>query len=426
MAERLLEVKGLKTHFFTDEGVVRAVDGIDLHINKGETLGIVGESGSGKSVTALSVMRLIPQPPGRIVQGQIVYNGRNLLDLTPAQMRKIRGKEIAMIFQEPMTSLNPVFTVGEQIAESVRLHMGLDRSAALAHALRMLELVEIPAAVHHRHLVDHLRDDAEVVRDQQDRHPEPLAQLLHQLEDLRLHGHVERRRRLVRDQELRVAGERHRDHHALAHAARELVRIVVDALLRRRDPDELQHLDRPRHGVLLAEPLMQLHRLGDLIADGEDRVQRRHGLLEDHRDVVAADLLELPLLEHGEITALEEDARAFRDPAGPVDQAHHRQRGHGLAAARLADDAERAPRRDLEVDPVDGAEEAVAGVEAGAEVLDGQQRRHARLAFGAWAGAGTSMWASSCASTISGSRVCRAASSSRCSSTVSSKLRKRS
>jgi ABC-type dipeptide/oligopeptide/nickel transport system ATPase component len=122
MAERLLEVKGLKTHFFTDEGIVRAVDGIDLYINKGETLGIVGESGSGKSVTALSVMRLIPQPPGRIVQGQISYNGKNLLDLSPAQMRKIRGKEIAMIFQEPMTSLNPVFTVGEQIAEAVRLH----------------------------------------------------------------------------------------------------------------------------------------------------------------------------------------------------------------------------------------------------------------------------------------------------------------
>jgi len=116
MADRLLDVKGLKTHFFTDEGVVRAVDGVDLYINRGETLGVVGESGCGKSVTALSVMRLIPQPPGRIVEGQINYNGKNLLDLTPAQMRKIRGKEISMIFQEPMTSLNPVFTVGEQIA----------------------------------------------------------------------------------------------------------------------------------------------------------------------------------------------------------------------------------------------------------------------------------------------------------------------
>src|SRR5262249_37736031 len=125
MAERLLDVRGLKTHFFTDEGVVRAVDGVDLYINKGETLGVVGESGCGKSVTALSIMRLIPQPPGRIVEGSITYSGRNLLELSPAQMRKIRGKEISMIFQEPMTSLNPVFTVGEQIAEAVPLHEGL-------------------------------------------------------------------------------------------------------------------------------------------------------------------------------------------------------------------------------------------------------------------------------------------------------------
>ena len=122
MAERLLDVRGLKTHFFTDEGVVRAVDGVDFYINKGETLGVVGESGCGKSVTALSIMRLIPQPPGRIVEGSITYDGKNLLDLSPAAMRKIRGKEISMIFQEPMTSLNPVFTCGEQIAEAIRLH----------------------------------------------------------------------------------------------------------------------------------------------------------------------------------------------------------------------------------------------------------------------------------------------------------------
>src|SRR5262245_62905319 len=101
MAERLLEVKGLKTYFFTDGGVVRAVDGVDLHINKGETLGIVGESGSGKSVTALSIMRLIPQPPGRIVEGTINYNGKNLLELPPPQMRKIRGKEIYINLKEP-------------------------------------------------------------------------------------------------------------------------------------------------------------------------------------------------------------------------------------------------------------------------------------------------------------------------------------
>ena len=141
MAERLLDVKSLKTYFFTDEGVVRAVDGVDLYINKGETLGIVGESGSGKSVTALSIMRLIPTPPGRIVAGTINYNGRNLLELPPAQMRKIRGKEISMIFQEPMTSLNPVFTVGEQIAEAVRLHEGLGRRDAMDKTVEMLKLV---------------------------------------------------------------------------------------------------------------------------------------------------------------------------------------------------------------------------------------------------------------------------------------------
>ncbi|HEY7365006.1 MAG TPA: ABC transporter ATP-binding protein [Methylomirabilota bacterium] len=144
MAERLLEIKNLKTHFFTDEGVVRAVDGVDLYIEKGETLGIVGESGCGKSVTALSVMRLIAQPPGRIVAGQIVYNGRNLLELSPAEMRKIRGKDIAMIFQEPMTSLNPVFTVGEQIAEAIRLHERLGRRDAMDKTVEMLRVVHIP------------------------------------------------------------------------------------------------------------------------------------------------------------------------------------------------------------------------------------------------------------------------------------------
>src|SRR2546427_9191252 len=146
MAERLLEVKGLKTYFYTDEGVVRAVDGIDFHINKGETLGIVGESGSGKSVTALSVMRLIPQPPGRIVEGTIHYRDKNLLELPPAQMRKIRGKEISMIFQEPMTSLNPVFTVGEQIAEAIPLHQHLGRRDAMDKTAELLKIGHTPNA----------------------------------------------------------------------------------------------------------------------------------------------------------------------------------------------------------------------------------------------------------------------------------------
>jgi peptide/nickel transport system ATP-binding protein len=146
MVERLLDVKNLKTYFFTDEGVVRAVDGVDLYIEKGETLGVVGESGCGKSVTALSIMKLIPSPPGKIIEGEILYNGRNLVDLPAGQMRKIRGKEISMIFQEPMTSLNPVFTCGEQIAEALRLHEGLGRRAAMDKTVEMLKLVHIPNA----------------------------------------------------------------------------------------------------------------------------------------------------------------------------------------------------------------------------------------------------------------------------------------
>ena len=146
MAERLLDVKNLKTYFFTDEGIVRAVDGVDLYIEKGETLGVVGESGCGKSVTALSIMKLIPSPPGKIIEGKILYNGTNLVDLPAGQMRKIRGKEISMIFQEPMTSLNPVFTCGEQIAEALRLHEGLGRRAAMDKTVEMLKLVHIPNA----------------------------------------------------------------------------------------------------------------------------------------------------------------------------------------------------------------------------------------------------------------------------------------
>jgi peptide/nickel transport system ATP-binding protein len=139
----LLDVRGLETRFATDRGVVRAVDGVSLHINAGETLGIVGESGSGKSVTALSIMRLIRQP-GRIAAGEVCYNGVNLLDVSAEKMRAIRGKEIAMIFQEPMTSLNPVFTVGEQIAESIREHEHLSRRDAADKSIEMLRVVRIP------------------------------------------------------------------------------------------------------------------------------------------------------------------------------------------------------------------------------------------------------------------------------------------
>ena len=146
MAEPLLSVRNLKTYFYTDEGVVRAVDGMAYDLHKGETLGIVGESGSGKSVHALSIMRLIPSPPGKIVDGEILFEGRNLLKLSDEQMRRIRGNRIAMVFQEPMTSLNPVLTIGEQIAEAVILHQRLDKRAAWERAIEMLERVKIPSA----------------------------------------------------------------------------------------------------------------------------------------------------------------------------------------------------------------------------------------------------------------------------------------
>jgi peptide/nickel transport system ATP-binding protein len=140
----MLEIIGLKTHFKTDDGWLHAVDGVDMAIDAGQTLGVVGESGCGKSVTAKTVMKLIDMPPGRIVAGQVLWQGRDLVPMSAAEMQKIRAKEIAIIFQEPMTSLNPVYTVGEQIAESVRLHQGLSRKEAMNRAVEMLRLVRIP------------------------------------------------------------------------------------------------------------------------------------------------------------------------------------------------------------------------------------------------------------------------------------------
>jgi peptide/nickel transport system ATP-binding protein len=144
--EPLLDIRGLKTHFHTDDGMIHAVDGVDISIHRGQTVGVVGESGCGKTVTAMSVLKLIPMPPGKIVAGQIIYRGRDLVQLPPEEMRKIRSKEIAIVFQEPMTSLNPVYTIGDQIAEVVRLHEGLNAKGARDRAIDMLNLVGIPNA----------------------------------------------------------------------------------------------------------------------------------------------------------------------------------------------------------------------------------------------------------------------------------------
>lgn len=143
--EVLLEVKHLQTHFTTKRGTSKAVDGIDFKLHKGETLGIVGESGCGKSITSLSILRLIPSPPGKIAGGEILFKGRNLVELPESEMRKLRGNEISMIFQEPMTSLNPVLPVGEQIAEAIRLHQKLSKKEAAKQAVEMLRLVGIPS-----------------------------------------------------------------------------------------------------------------------------------------------------------------------------------------------------------------------------------------------------------------------------------------
>jgi oligopeptide/dipeptide ABC transporter ATP-binding protein len=146
MDSELLSIKDLSTYFFTEDGIVKAVDSVTLSLKEGDTLGLVGESGCGKSVTALSIMRLVPHPPGKIVAGEIRFLDKNLLALTESEMRKIRGNKISMIFQEPATSLNPSFRVGDQIGEAIRLHQGLSRKQALAKSIEMLNLVGIPSA----------------------------------------------------------------------------------------------------------------------------------------------------------------------------------------------------------------------------------------------------------------------------------------
>jgi peptide/nickel transport system ATP-binding protein len=146
MSQALLDVRGLTTHFSTDDGIVQAIDAVDLRVDLGETVCLVGESGCGKTVTALSILKLIPMPPGKITQGQIMWLGRDLITLDPAGMSRIRGKEIGMVFQEPMTALNPVYTVGEQVAEGIRLHQGIGIREAFDKAIEMLRLVHIPKA----------------------------------------------------------------------------------------------------------------------------------------------------------------------------------------------------------------------------------------------------------------------------------------
>ncbi len=142
----LLQVRNLRTSFFTDDGEVKAVDGVTFDVEEGETLGLVGESGCGKSVSALSLLRLIPSPPGRIISGEVIFEGEDLLKVSEAEIRHVRGNKIAMIFQEPMTSLNPVLTIGRQLTEGLELHLDMDSSSATTRAVQLLDMVGIPEA----------------------------------------------------------------------------------------------------------------------------------------------------------------------------------------------------------------------------------------------------------------------------------------
>ncbi len=154
-AQTILQIEDLQTHFFTAVGTVRAVDGVSYSLKAGETLGVVGESGCGKSVTALSILRLVANPPGRIIGGAVRFEGRNLLEISEPEMERIRGNEISMIFQEPMTSLNPLYTVGKQIAEAVALHQGLNKRDAWDRAVEMLKRVSIPEPERRAHAYPH-------------------------------------------------------------------------------------------------------------------------------------------------------------------------------------------------------------------------------------------------------------------------------
>ena len=238
--------------------------------------------------------------------------------------------------------------------------------------LRRREL-DHPAGVHHRDLVRDLGDDAEVVRDHDHGGPGLGLQALDQLQDLRLHRHVERGRGLVGDQQLRLVDQRHGDHRALAHAARELVRVGVHARARLRDADELQHLDGLVARRLLGDVVVRAHRLHELRPDAVERVQRGERVLEDHRDLLAAHLAQLVLGQREQVAALEDHLAAERGVRG-AGQAQHGEVRDALAGAGLAHDAERAAGVDRVGDAVDGAHDAVVRQELDREVADFEQR----------------------------------------------------
>ena len=242
-------------------------------------------------------------------------------------------------------------------------------------------LLDHPSGIHHRHAVGHFGDRAHVMGDHQDRRAELLLDVVEQLEDLRLHGDVQRRGRLVGDQQLRPAADRHRDHHPLAHAARQLVRIAARAPLRLGDADPVEQRHGVGEGLGIGSVLVEHDRLGDLVAGGEHRVERGHRLLEDHRRLASAHPAKASFGGVGQLLAVEADRAAGELAGRRGDQPHDRQRGDRLAAARFPDDAQRLALGGRQAHLVQRRDLAVAGAEGDAQVLDLEQHLNAPAAW---------------------------------------------
>jgi ABC-type lipoprotein export system ATPase subunit len=384
MRTPLLAVEDLHVWFeLPGGGELHAVRGAGFEVEAGERFGLVGESGCGKTTAMLSIMGLLP--PNASLAGEVRLDGENILARGEESVSPHRWNDIAMVFQGAMNAFNPVQTVGSQIEEPMHLHGVAEGKVARRQSEELLERVGIPkdradrfphefsggmrqravedvghrrllldaAGIHDGELVRLLRYHAEVVRDEEERHAMALAELAQQLEDLRLDGDVEGRRRLVRDEDARLAGDRDGDHDALAHAARELMRVVVRTPCGLGDPHLLQQRRRALPRLAAAHAAVQAERFCDLAPDREHGVQRGHRLLEHHRQPGPAELTHPALRQREQVLAVEQYASAGDVPRRRH-EAHQRQRRHALPAARLADEAEHASRVERERHVVDG------------------------------------------------------------------------
>src|SRR5882672_499086 len=324
--------------------------------------------------------RIVQIALGRVLRADRIVRrrrGRTRLEaIRTARVERAARRQRAEHRHRAVDRLQPLSGAPSRYGREEPACVGMPRIAEnLAHRTGF----DDAPCVHHGHAIGCLCDDPEVVRDEQQREVERRLHVAQQVEDFRLNRDVERGGRLVGNHERRLAGERHRDQHALPHAARQLVRIVSDSGFGIRNSNGSQELDRFVSGFAARGAAVDQQRLRNLRADAEDRIERRHRFLKDQGDLGAADRLHLALAERHEIASLEPQAAA-RDSTRRLHQPHDRQRGHRLAAARLADEAERLARADLEAHIVDGGHRSIRRVEDGGQMLDGQERRGVRCA----------------------------------------------